>query len=184
MEGRDVLSMELHWFVALNNVDLVAVLLEDLYAIRPVLIAIGLGVHLAIVGLEVPAVLHLALFDDAEINVRTRAEIVVDSSFDGLDDEGLGLLLSHILLELAFKNGHRRQRTRAHAQERPGLVVAVRVDLDELGSFHVDATDDTVRSNVATVAEDVVGEPSDCHLDAALAVRVEPVQLQVALDHF
>ena len=56
-------------------------------------------------------------------------------------------------------------------------------DLDKLRSFYVDATNDAVSADVTTVLEDVPREASGSHLNAALTSRVEPVELQIALDH-
>ena len=55
--------------------------------------------------------------------------------------------------------------------------------LDELGSFDINTANDGVDTDVATIAEDVIGEAVAGHLDAALTVGVEPVQLQFSLDH-
>ena len=55
--------------------------------------------------------------------------------------------------------------------------------LDELGSFDIDAADDGVDTDVATIAEEVIGEAMAGHLYTALTVGVEPVELQFSLDH-
>ena len=55
--------------------------------------------------------------------------------------------------------------------------------LDELGSFDIDAADDGVDTDVATIAEDMVCKAMGGHLNTALAMSVEPVELQFPLDH-
>ena len=55
--------------------------------------------------------------------------------------------------------------------------------LDELGSFDINTANDGVDTDVATIAEDVIGEAMRGHLNTALAMGVEPVQLQFSLDH-
>lgn len=103
--------MKLHGFFALSDSDFVSVLLKDLHTVGSVLITIGLGINLGIVALEVPLVVDLALLDEADINVGARAQIVVHSSLDRLDNEGLSLLLRHILPVIRLKNGHSSEGT-------------------------------------------------------------------------
>ena len=57
-------------------------------------------------------------------------------------------------------------------------------NLNELRPFDIDTADDGVDTNVTTIAEDMVSETMGGHLNAALAMGVESVQLQFSLDHF
>ena len=131
------------------------VFLENLDAISTVLIAVGLGKNLAIVALDGTLVLDLALLDDADINVATGAKIMVHTGLDRLDYESLGLFLSHVLLILCLNHGCGSEGARAHCLPRTGIGVTIGGDLDNLGSLDVDATNDAVSTDVATVVEDV-----------------------------
>ena len=62
-------------------------------------------------------------------------------------------------------------------------MVTISAHFDQLGSLDVDASDNAMGSNVATVLEDMVAESAYGHLHAALSVRVESVQLQITFDH-
>mgnify|MGYP007086427536 CR=1 FL=1 len=176
-------SVQLHRFFALDDRDFVTVLLEDVDAILSVLVALGLGVHLLVVGLEVALVVDLAALDDAHIDVGARTQVVVHTCLDRLHDQGLRLLLRHVLTVLGLHDGHGRKGSRAHRQERSSLGVPVRRNLDELGAAAVDSTNDAVGADLAAVVEDVLGEAAGGHLNAVLSVGVEAVQLELALNH-
>lgn len=57
-------------------------------------------------------------------------------------------------------------------------------DFDKLRSLDIHATDNAVSADLATVFEDVVGEAANSHLHAVLAVSVESMEFQLALNHF
>ena len=108
---------------------------------------------------------------------------MVDASLDCSDAQCLGFILGHSLAETRLKDSHGGQRTGSHRKIRSSLRVSISGYLDNLRSFDVDTAEDAVSTDVATVAEDVIGEAVAGHLDAALTVGVEPVQLQFSLDH-
>ena len=108
---------------------------------------------------------------------------MVHTCLNSFDNKSLCFLLSHALAVFSLKNSHGCKRTRAHGHEGSRLVSAISTNLNKLRSFDIDTTNDTVSTNVATIAENVVREASYSHLNTALTVRVESVELQVALDH-
>jgi len=62
-------------------------------------------------------------------------------------------------------------------------VVTVSAHFDQLGSLDIDASDNAMSSNVATILEHMVAQSTHSHLHAALRVSVESVQLQITFDH-
>jgi hypothetical protein len=163
--------------------DFVSVFLENLDAVGSVLVALRLGVHLSVVGLEVALVLNLASLDDDYIDVGAGTEIVVHSSLDCHDDKGLSLFLGHVLTVVGLKDGQGGQRSRTHSKEAGGLLVTIVRNLNQLRSATIDTTHNDVGADLATVLEDVLGEALSGHLDAVFTVRVESVELQLALNH-
>lgn len=166
-----------------GNHDLVLVFLEDLHAISTELVTIWLRKHLVVVALDGALVLDLALLDNADVDVGTRAQIVVNTSLDRHHDESFSLLLIHTFTIVTLHDGHSSERARAHSEEWSGLVVTIRANLNQLRSLDVNASDDAMSADLATIVENVVGEATNSHLNAALTPRVEPVKLQIALDH-
>ena len=160
-----------------------AVFFEHLDAIRSVLVAIWLLVDLEIVSLVVALVLHLLVLDDAHVDVGSRAEIVVDTSLDRLDHKFLRLVLSHALSVVIFEDCHGGQGARTHREEWSSLEVAISGNFNELWALDIVATHDSMQADVASIAEHVARDSSHSHLDTALTVRIESMELQLALNH-
>jgi len=60
---------DLHGLLCLGDSNLVSVFLKNLDAVRSVLVAFRLGVHLKVFRLEITLVLNFALLDDDHIDV-------------------------------------------------------------------------------------------------------------------
>ena len=160
-----------------------AVFFEHLDAIRSVLVALWLLVDLEIVSLVVALVLHLLVLDDAHVDVGSRAEIVVDTSLDRPDHKILRLVLSHALPIAILEDSHGGQGSRTHRQEWSSLEVAICGNFNELWALDIVATHDSMQADVASVAEHVARDSSHSHLDAALTMRIESMEFQLALNH-
>ena len=118
------------------------IFLENLHAIGSILVTFWLGIDLLVVSLEVTLVVNLSALDEADIDVGTGSKIVVHTSFDGLDNEILGLILSHTFTIASLKDGHSCQRTGSHGEERSRLVMAIGRNFNKLGSTYIDASND------------------------------------------
>ena len=58
------------------------------------------------------------------------------------------------------------------------------LDGDELGAFDVNATDDQVGTDMATVFESMFGKAVTRSLDSTLGVGVEAVEFELSRNHF
>ena len=87
------------------------VFLEDDATVCSVGVTIGLGELLGVVGLEVSLVLDLSFLDYANVDIGTRAKIVVDTGFDGFDNKLLSLLLGHRFAVACLHDGHSCERS-------------------------------------------------------------------------
>jgi len=140
-----------------TGADLVADLFEYNDAILAELVTTRLGEHLLVVVLEIAKHFGLALGDDADVDVGPGTQVVVDTCLDGGYTELDGLLSGHVLLVIGFHDGHGSEGAGA------GSVVGVRVHititraLNELATLAVNATDDEVGADLASVLESVRG---------------------------
>lgn len=91
--------------------ELDSMFLEDLHTVLSEGVTAWLGEDLEVVMLEVAEEFNLASGDNADIDVRTRTQVVVDTSFDGSDTEVDCLFLGKVLSVVSFKNGHSCERT-------------------------------------------------------------------------
>lgn len=81
------LSIKLHGLLADGDVKLVAVLLENLQFLGSELVPVRLREHLEVVRLVVALVVNAPVLpDDAHINVRARAQIMVYTGLNSGND--------------------------------------------------------------------------------------------------
>jgi len=153
------------------------------HSLRPELVSIWLREHLEVVVLDVAEEFHLASLNDAYVNVATGSEIVVDTSFNGLNDKLHCFVLCHVIAVLGFKDCHGGQRAGASRVVRLRVHVAVAAALDQLGTLHVYTADDQVSADMAAVIERVRAKTTCCHLHSVFAASVESVHFKLALDH-
>ena len=77
-------SAELHGTFTLAFFDRVGVRLEHVDSFLPEIVAVWLREDLEVVCFQVAHEFNSSLFDDADVEVRARAQIVVDTSLDSL----------------------------------------------------------------------------------------------------
>ena len=176
-------SAKLHWEFALALNQLVFVLLEYFYTILSEIVAIWLGEDLEVVWLKVAEHFHLSFLDDTDIEVWTRAQIMVDTSLNSLWHESNSFILGHAIFVLSLHDTHGLQRPRSRSQERWMLRITIAWDFEKLRSSDVNSAANQMGTNVATVVESMCSQSTNSMLDSVLTVSVESVQFQFALDH-
>lgn len=87
------------------------VFLEDDATVCSVGVTIGLGELLGVVSLKVTLVLDLSFLDYANVDVRTRAKIVVDTGFNGFNNKLLSLFLGHRFAITCLHDTHGCERS-------------------------------------------------------------------------
>ena len=102
---------------------------------------------------------------------------MVHTSLNCLNDEGLGLILSHAFAIVGLEHGHSGKRAGTHCDERSSLKVTVIRYFNQLGSLDIDTSDDAVSANMTAILEDMAAQSTDCHLHTALRASVEAMQL-------
>lgn len=132
------------------------------------------------VGCEVVSEqLGLVLGDDANVDVRTRAQIVPDTSLDRVRAEADGLLAGHVGLPLSLEHAHGRQTTGSHCHVGKLVCRTVCVDCEEVCAGGIAACDDEVCADVTLVAEEMLFEHGHDGDNAWLAAGGEGVKLEV-----
>ena len=165
------------------NLNFGSVSLEHIDTVLRELVAAWLRVNFLVVALDVSQILNLALLENDEVNVGTRAKIVVHTSLNSLDAKVLGLFLGQIFLESGVQNTHSSETTRAEGKIRRSERVTVSSDLHELRAAAVNTSDNKVGTNVTTISEDVLDEARGSHLHSAFCASVHSMQLKLSLDH-
>lgn len=125
---------------------------------------------LALVRLDVVA--HeggLVFGDDGDVDVATRAQVVEDTSQDGVRAQLDSVVAGQRWLPRCLEDGHGGQRAGTHGHVGQLVGGSVGVDGEEVSAGRVDAGDDEVGANVALVAEEVLLQHRHARHDARLA---------------
>ena len=164
-----------------NLVFLDNLLIEDRSGALGEVVALQLGALL--IGLDKVALKRrLFLGDDSNVDVGAGAEIVKDTSHDGVAAQLDGVVLAHARLPLRFKHAHGCQTARAHGHVRQLVGAAVRVHGEQVRACRVAACYHQVRADVALVPEQVLLEHRHARHDARLAACRQAVQLELRRD--
>lgn len=143
-------------------------LVEDRSGTLGEIIALQLGALL--IGLDkVTLKRRLFLGDDGHVDVGAGAEIVKDTSHDGVAAQLDGVVLAHARLPLRFKDAHGCQTAGAHGHVGQLVGAAVRVHREQVRACRVAPCYHQVRANVALVAEQVLLEQRHAGDDTRLA---------------
>ena len=177
--GVDIHSLVAHRYLRYTNITSNLILSNNLL-VEYRRCALGEGITLQLrallVGLdEVSLQSRLVACDNRHIHVRTRTQVVENTSHDSITCQLHGLILCKIRLPLRLKHRHGRQTTTAHGDVGQLIRGAVGVDGEEVSTGGIYTRDDEVGTDVSLVAEQVLLEEGHAGDDAGFATGGEGV---------
>lgn len=142
------------------------------------------GLRLRDLGLEpVSVFFNPILGDNHEVDVTTRAHVIVDTGQNPPLDELHGFFLCHVFFELGFKDRHRCQGTGAHGDVREGAGTTLRPNRMQMGAVIVDSTQNEVRPDVALISEKETFQPGERANHPGWFTRVESQEGELGGHH-
>jgi hypothetical protein len=162
----------------------VAVFFEYLHTFLVELVTFGLLVDLSVLTLEVALKINLSFSDKADINIGSRAEIVVDTTLNCGNNNSNSFFFSEIFFVLSFHNTHSCKWTRSEGQKGKCVHVSVIAALNKLRTLDIIATHNDMSSNMTSIVKDMGGKTASSHLDSVLWVGVQAMEFKFAFYHF
>mmetsp|Transcript_22128 Transcript_22128/g.39246 ORF Transcript_22128/g.39246 Transcript_22128/m.39246 type:complete len:268 (-) Transcript_22128:24-827(-) len=126
-----------------------------------------------------PPVYLFARLEDSNINIRSRAQIVVYTSHDGICDQLNRLLLGESILVSCFQFRHCCKRTGTHGCERKTVDRSVRVDGVQKATLDIHTPQDKGCTDMTLVSVQVPLQHGHCSHDAWLLTSGQAKELKL-----